>query len=127
MADGTVSTGGPAKDDTYSFVEDSAALASIYDALNRILTLDLIANDGGNSGTILYAVDDGNGNLSAADQQLAGSDVGGTWEKTALGNWIRIINGKVQYKLADPAHANDFNYARDVNSLGAGVVINDQF
>ncbi|MBV1688456.1 VCBS domain-containing protein [Novosphingobium sp. G106] len=114
----TVSTGGPAKDDTYTFLEDSSLFLSYYNTQTYVLTLDVIANDGGNSSTIVYSVDDGNGNLTKADQDLAVSDVGGTWEATASGNSIQIVDNKVQFKLSG---------GRDINSLSAGEVLTDQF
>jgi VCBS repeat-containing protein len=118
-----------AKDDWYYLLEDLITNSSIYNSITNTLTLDVMSNDLGGGGKSLFSIDDAEGNpitdLSKTD--LLTNTNYSKWERTDDGNWIRIANGKIEFRLADPAHPNDFNYARDINSLSAGEVIDDQF
>ena len=47
------------------------------------------------------------------------------WECTLNGNWVRINNGKVEYRIADGSGVQ--GQGADVNSLTAGQIFTDQF
>ncbi|MBR1232864.1 VCBS domain-containing protein [Bradyrhizobium sp. AUGA SZCCT0182] len=117
-----------AKDDLYSWTENALALSSYYNVATRIVTFDVMSNDLGGNAKTLFSVDDGNGNALAPDAQLLVADplTGGisAWEKTALNNWVRINNGKVEYKLDNGGAAAA---GRDLNTLSATDQINDVF
>ncbi|WP_296676878.1 VCBS domain-containing protein, partial [Novosphingobium sp.] len=119
-----------AKDDWYTLTEDALNTAtSSYNSSNYILALDVMANDLGGNAKSLFSIDDAEGNpitdLSKTD--LCTNTNYSKWETTDDGNWIRINNGKIEFKLADPAHPNDFTFARDINSLGAMEMVDDKF
>lgn len=118
-----------AKDDWYWLTEELLQNSSIYNATTRTLTLDVMSNDLGGNAKSLFSIDDAEGNpindLSQTD--LLTNSRYSNWERTDDGNWIRIANGKIEFRLADPANPNDFNSARDIDSLGGSEVIDDQF
>src|SRR5258705_130837 len=88
-----------ARDDTYCYTEDQAA----FFAVGNILSFDVMSNDLGGNAKALFSIDDGNGNALASDAQLLVKDglTNGisAWECTALGNSIRINNGKIEFAL----------------------------
>lgn len=118
-----------AGDDWYNLSEDSILSSSYYSTATKILTLDVMGNDLGGNAKSLFSIDDSEGNqiTDLTQTDLLTSSKYSAWEMTDDGNWIRIANGKIEFKLADPDHANDFNYARDVNSLGANEAVDDKF
>ena len=78
---------------------------------------------------ILFSVEDGDGNALTADFDLLVKDVDATgaspWECTLNHNWVRINNGKIEYRIADSSGIP--GHGRSVNSLAAGEVFSDQF
>ncbi|MDE2411612.1 MAG: VCBS domain-containing protein [Sphingomonadales bacterium] len=119
-----------AKDDWFRLSEDGLNTAtSSYSALTRTLTLDVMANDLGGNAKSLFSIDDAEGNpiSDLARTDLLSNTKFSNWEHTDDGNWIRINNGKVEFRLGDPAHPGDFNFARDINSLGGSETVSDQF
>ena len=122
--------------DSYTLHEDEIlAYPSLYnyDTTSKTFTFDVMSNDLGGNAKSLFSVEDDWGNTIAPDTTLLDKDTLDTtgasqWELTAQGNWIRIVNGKIEYRIADTAHPNDPNAARDVNSLGVSdSIVNDTF
>ena len=89
-----------AGDDSFVFGEDQIVA--------NIITLDVMSNDLGGNAKQLWSLDDGvdaNGNpvpASALYDALKTSDVGKTWETTARGNLVRIVDGKCSLMSAIP-------------------------
>ncbi|PKB14767.1 VCBS repeat-containing protein [Novosphingobium kunmingense] len=110
--------------DSYTYSEDDLLdRPELYNQTFDILTLDVMANDLGGKAKTLFSIDDGFGNaLDVSQTDLLSKDTNSCWEKTALGNQIRIINGKVEFQLRDSA-----GNVVDVNSLSAGQTISDSF
>ena len=111
--------------DSYSYIEDYLlAHSELYNQAYDILTLDVMANDLGGKAKSLFSIDDGYGNqisdLSQTD--LLTNSSFSTWQPTAGGHQIRIINGKIEYRLSD-GHGG----VRDVDSLNSGEIIADSF
>ncbi|MBC2836396.1 VCBS domain-containing protein [Paragemmobacter straminiformis] len=109
----TFSTGTDAAADSFALTEDGAALAS-----GTILTLDVLANDVGGAGNTLWSI----GSTATIDT-LKTSDIGSDWERSAGGNLIRIVNGKVEVDLAGALA----KYAGNIQALNAGDKITDSF
>jgi VCBS repeat-containing protein len=84
-----------AQDDNYQFTE------SWFDT-NATVFLDVMANDRGGAAKQLYSVDNGD---ALADLLTRDSATCGPWEKTAMGNEIRLNNGRIEYKLLDQSLA----------------------
>jgi VCBS repeat-containing protein len=125
-----------AKDDYFWLREnDVLAMPTVhnYNTSTYTFTFDVMSNDLGGNAKSMFSIEDDWGNpIPTTDTTLLDRDTldatsASQWEKTLLGNWIRLVNGKVEYKLADPAHSNDPAYGRDINTLGATDVLNDQF
>ena len=119
-----------AKDDSYAFLEDALrANTSLYNAATGTILLDVMANDLGGSAKTLFSVEDGDGNPITADFDLLAKDVNAagfsSWEVTFAGNWVRINNGKIEYRIADGSGVP--GNGRSVDSLTAGQVFADQF
>src|SRR2546430_4341612 len=109
-----------AVDDSYSWTEDQLIALSLYNGATNTISLDVMSNDLGGNAKTLWSIDDGNGNTIATDYDLLAGDVTNgisAWEMTAQGNWIRINNGKIEYKLDDGTHLS--SSARDLNTLTA--------
>ncbi|MFC4293444.1 VCBS domain-containing protein, partial [Novosphingobium tardum] len=111
--------------DSYSYTEEYLLdHAELYDQMTEILTLDVMSNDLGGKAKTLFSIDDGIGNqitdLSQTD--LLSNSINSAWQKTSLGNEIRIFNGKVQYRLVDQS-----GHVRDVDSLNGDEKIVDSF
>src|SRR5687767_9375989 len=112
-----------AKADLYTLYEDEILSSSVYNVTTKTFTFDVMANDLGGSAKSLFSVEDEWGNPVGSDTTLLDRDTldaagASVWELTAQGNWIRIVNGKIEYKIGDPAYPTDHTMARDVNSLG---------
>ena len=136
---GTQSTGGgsttsftntpQAMDDSYIWTEDQLLSLQLYNAATKTITLDVMSNDLGGNAKTLFSVDDGDGNPITADYELLAKDVGANgasaWEKTLLGNWVRINNGKIEYRLSDGSGIAGSGV--DINTLSAGEVLKDSF
>ncbi|RSB62089.1 hypothetical protein EFD55_30115 [Rhizobium pisi] len=136
---GTQSTGGgsttsfsntpQAKDDTYIWTEDQLLSLQLYNAATKTITLDVMSNDLGGNAKSLFSVDDGDGNPITADYELLAKDVGANgasaWEKTLLSNWVRINNGKIEYRLSDGSGI--VGSGADINTLSAGEILKDSF
>ncbi|HVL78131.1 MAG TPA: VCBS domain-containing protein, partial [Sphingomicrobium sp.] len=119
-----------AKDDNYAFVEDDIrSNSSLYDAGSHTFFLDVMANDLGGKAKSLFSVETGDGDPLTSDYELLSKDVGANgvsdWERTFNGNWIRIKNGKIEYKIADDSGIP--GQGRSVDSLTAGEVFTDEF
>src|SRR6185436_9905830 len=115
-----------AGDDSYSWTEDALLASSFVNA--NIVTLNVMSNDLGGNAKTLYSIDDGNGNTLAPDFELLAPDVVNgvsTWQQTALGNWVRINNGKIEFKLDDGTHNS--THTGSIDSLAAGQQVNDEF
>ncbi|RUM10211.1 VCBS domain-containing protein [Rhizobium fabae] len=136
---GTQSTGGgsttsfsntpQAKDDSYIWTEDQLLSLQLYNAATKTITLDVMSNDLGGNAKSLFSVDDGDGNPITADYELLAKDVGANgasaWEKTLLSNWVRINNGKIEYRLSDGSGI--VGSGADINTLSAGEILKDSF
>ncbi|WP_246780718.1 VCBS domain-containing protein, partial [Rhizobium sp. BK008] len=136
---GTQSTGGgsttsfsntpQAKDDSYTWTEDQLLSLQLYNAATKTITLDVMSNDLGGNAKALFSVDDGDGNPITADYELLAKDVGANgasaWEKTLLGNWVRINSGKIEYRLSDGSGIA--GSGADINTLSAGEILKDSF
>lgn len=94
-----------AKADSFSLTE------SDFENADSSFLLDVMANDLGGNGKSLYSLDDGNDYLT----DLLVKD-GGGWETTLLGNQVRIVDGKVEFKLG-----------QDANALNAHEQVTDSF
>ncbi|MEO8547740.1 MAG: VCBS domain-containing protein, partial [Sphingomicrobium sp.] len=119
-----------AKDDNYAYLEDVLRSdASLYNIATNTITLDVMANDLGGNAKSLFSVDDGDGNALTADYDLIQKDVNAAgvspWELTFGGNWVRINNGKIEYRISDGSGI--VGQGRSVDSLNAGEVFSDQF
>jgi len=139
MADSTPDSGGSiasftntpqAKDDTYTYLEDLLRNNStLYNVVTNTITLDVMANDLGGNAKTLFSVEDGDGNALTADYTLLAKDVGSNgcsaWEETFCHNWVRINNGKIEYRIADGTGIP--GSGRSVDSLTDGQNFNDQF
>jgi VCBS repeat-containing protein len=114
-----------ANGDTFAYLEDVLmANGLLYNQTTRILTLDVMANDLGGKAKSLFSIDDGFGNQLSdlATSDLLTNQSFSSWQLTANGNSIRIVNGKIEYRLSD-GHGG----VRDVNSMNAGEVLTDTF
>ena len=111
--------------DSFAYIEDSLlANSQLYNQITRTLTLDVMANDLGGKAKSLFSIDDGIGNQLSelAMNELLASPTSSNWQLTALGNYIRIYNGKIEYRLSD----GNGGY-RDINTMNAGEVLSDSF
>ncbi|RWX08579.1 RTX toxin, partial [Rhizobium hidalgonense] len=136
---GTQSTGGgsttsfsntpQANNDSYIWTEDQLLSLQLYNAATKTITLDVMSNDLGGNAKSLFSVDDGDGNPITADYELLAKDVGANgasaWEKSLLGNWVRINNGKIEYRLSDGSGIA--GSGADINTLNAGELLKDSF
>ena len=113
-----------AGDDTFYWTEDSLLASGLLSGNGNIITLDVMANDLGGNAKTLFSIDDGNGHTNLTDYDLLNADNTGAGELTAGGNQIAIVNGKIQLNLTQSLAALG---ATDVNSLGAGDHIHDEF
>ena len=88
-----------------------------------------MANDLGGNAKTLFSVEDGDGNPLTADFDLLVKDVNAagvsSWEETLNHNWVRISNGKIEYRIADGSGVPGLG--RSVDSLTAGQIFADQF
>ncbi|WP_210183676.1 VCBS domain-containing protein, partial [Rhizobium leguminosarum] len=118
-----------AKDDSYIWTEDQLLSLQLYNAATKTITLDVMSNDLGGNAKSLFSVDDGDGNPITADYELLAKDVGANgasaWEKSLLGNWVRINNGKIEYRLSDGSGIA--GSGADINTLSAGEILKDSF
>ena len=119
-----------AKDDTYNYLENLLVSDStIYNAATNTVTLDVMSNDLGGNAKSLFSVEDGDGNALTADFDLLTKDVNAAgvsaWEQTLNHNWVRINNGKVEYRIADGSGVP--GQGRSVDSLTLNQDFNDQF
>ncbi|WP_294123876.1 VCBS domain-containing protein [Sphingomonas sp.] len=119
-----------AKDDNYAFLEDLLrSNSTLYNTATNTILLDVMSNDLGGNAKSLFSVEDGDGNPITADFDLLAKDVNAAgvsaWERTLGGNWVRINNGKIEYRIDNGS--GDPEQALDVNSLNAGQIFSDQF
>ncbi|TLX14396.1 VCBS domain-containing protein [Rhizobium sp. MHM7A] len=118
-----------ATDDSYIWTEDQLLSLQLYNAATKTITLDVMSNDLGGNAKSLFSVDDGDGNPITTDYELLAKDVGANgasaWEKTLLGNWVRINNGKMEYRLSDGSGIA--GSGADINTLSAGEILKDSF
>ncbi|WP_208605626.1 VCBS domain-containing protein, partial [Rhizobium aegyptiacum] len=118
-----------ATDDSYIWTEDLLLSLQLYNAATKTITLDVMSNDLGGNAKSLFSVDDGDGNPITTDYELLAKDVGANgasaWEKTLLGNWVRINNGKIEYRLSDGSGIA--GSGADINTLSAGEILKDSF
>ena len=110
-----------ARDDDHVLNEDD--LSPDFDG-SMFASLDVMNNDRGGRSKSLYSIDDGQGDEARVESDLLNKDVEGEWEATAAGNWIRIQDGKIDFRpdqgLADLGITH-------INALKTGDVITDQF
>ena len=119
-----------AKDDTYNYLEDLLKQNStLYNSLTNTLFLDVMANDLGGNAKTLFSVEDGDGNPITTDYDLIAKDVNAAgvsaWEATRGGNWVRINNGKIEYRISDGSGVP--GQGRSIDSLTAGENFADEF
>ena len=110
-----------ANGDTYNYIEDVLYDdATLYDRDSKTVFLDVMSNDLGGKAKTLFSVDDGG--TGALTDLLK---VETAWEQTADKNWIRVYNGKIEFKIGDGSDcvAN----ARDVNTLDTDDSVDDTF
>jgi VCBS repeat-containing protein len=100
-----------ASDDIFWFDEDDLAGQTA-------LLMDVMSDDLGGKSKILWSIDDGSNDTGAMNDYVAGdlltqdqltSGVS-AWQQTDQGNWIRINNGQVEYRLGNGTNANPDNY-----------------
>jgi len=111
-----------AQDDVYGWTEEQLLASSIYDAATHTITLDVTSNDLGGKAKTLWSIDDGGTTLMS---ELLKSNITTSWEKTAEGNWIRICNGKIEYRIDNGSNSPDS--ARNIDSLTGDDHIQDSF
>jgi len=111
-----------AQGDAYAWTEDQLKASSLYNSSTNTITLDVMANDLGGKAKTLWSIDDGGSNFMT---ELLQSNITTSWERTAEGNWMRISNGKIEYRIADGSNSPD--NARSVDSLAGGEHIQDSF
>jgi hypothetical protein len=111
-----------AQGDVYEWSEEALRASEYYDAETHTITLDVMANDLGGKAKTLWSIDDGGSNLM---DELLKSNITTDWERTAEGNWIRICNGKIEFRIADGSDLA--GSARSVDSLTGGECIDDSF
>ncbi|WP_436083149.1 VCBS domain-containing protein, partial [Pararhizobium sp. LjRoot235] len=111
-----------AQGDVYEWTEEQLLASSLYNVDTHTITLDVTSNDLGGKAKTLWSIDDGGSDFMS---ELLKSNVTTGWEKTAEGNWIRIYNGKIEYRIDDGS--NSPYSARSVNSLTADDHIQDSF
>ena len=120
-----------AKDDYYSYEEDWLRNSSYYNIATNIVTLDVMSNDLGGSAKALFSVATGDGDLIDDDFELINKDVGSNgispWEMTQGGNWVRINNGKLEFRLDDGLASTVDGEGRSLDSLAAGQAFTDSF
>ena len=116
------------KDDSFTWTEDQLIALSLYNSTTNTITLNVMANDLGGNAKTLWSIDDGNGNALAPDSPLLIGDAANgvsAWEITASGNWTRINNGKIEYRISDGTGVAGAGVS--VDTLVAGQSIDDQF
>ncbi|WP_197417462.1 VCBS domain-containing protein, partial [Sinorhizobium sp. GL28] len=111
-----------AQSDTYGWTEEQLQSSGLYNSSTNTITLDVMANDLGGKAKTLWSIDDGGSDVIS---ELLKSNVTTAWEKTAEGNWIRIYNGKIEFRLDDGSNTPDS--ARSIDSLSASDHIQDSF
>ena len=120
-----------AKDDYYSYEEDWLRNSSYYNIATNIVTLDVMSNDLGGAAKALFSVATGDGDLIDDDFELINKDVGSNgispWELTQGGNWVRINNGKLEFRLDDGLASTVNGEGRSLDSLTAGQAFTDSF
>ena len=110
-----------AVDDTYTYREDELrANSSLYHLASSTLLLNVMSNDLGGKAKTLFSVETGDGDLIDDDFELLAKDVDASgvspWERTLEGNWVRINNGLIEYRIAVEG-SDDPEQAVDVNAL----------
>jgi hypothetical protein len=102
-----------AGDDSYFWTEETLQSSTLFNTSTNIITLNVMSNDLGGNAKKLWSISDINGNgLDAGYQVLKDGEVvsgASAWELTDQGNYIRINNGQIEYKIVG-----------DINSLGEG-------
>ncbi|PDT47732.1 MULTISPECIES: VCBS domain-containing protein, partial [Sinorhizobium] len=111
-----------AQGDTYGWTEEQLLASGIYDAATCTIALNVMSNDLGGKAKTLWSIDDGGSNFMS---ELLQSNITTGWEKTAEGNWIRIYNGKIEFRI--DSGSNSPENARSVDSLSGGESIQDSF
>ncbi|MBZ7927702.1 VCBS domain-containing protein (plasmid) [Ensifer adhaerens] len=111
-----------AQDDAFAWTEDQLKSSGLYNVNTNTITLDVMANDLGGKAKTLWSIDDGG---TDAMSELLKSNVTTSWEKTAAGNWMRICDGKVEFRLDDGSHTA--GSARSLDSLTAADRVQDSF
>jgi VCBS repeat-containing protein len=110
-----------ANGDTYNYIEDTLYNdATLYNRTTKTVYLDVMSNDLGGNAKTLFSVDDGG--TGALSDLLK---VETAWEQTADKNWIRVYNGKIEFKIGDGS--SNIANARDVNSLDTDDSVDDTF
>ena len=94
--------------------------ASIFDAANNIVHLNVMSNDKGGNAKKLFSIDNGD-----FLNDLLVNNVNTGWEATANGNMIRIHNGQIELDISNSLVATAGSDS--LNALGAGMTITDSF
>ncbi len=120
-----------AKDDTYLYLEDLLrANSTLYNSYTNTILLDVMSNDLGGGAKALFSVYEGDGDLLDDDFELLVKDVDASgaspWERTQGDNWVRINNGKIEFRIAKPGD-NDPDHALSIDSLTDGQNFVDEF
>ena len=95
-----------AKDDNYKYLEDLLRENStLYNCSTNTIFLNVMSNDLGGNAKALFSVYEGDGDLLDDDFELLAKDVDlagvSCWELTQQNNWVRINNGRIEYRIAD--------------------------
>ena len=118
-----------AQDDSYLYDENWLLNSLLYNTTTNTISLDVMSGDLGGGAKTLFSIDDGNGNPIPPDFELLCKDVNADgiscWERTEIGNWIRINKGKVEYRIADGSGIPGQGVS--VDSLAGGYALEDHF
>ena len=116
-----------ASDDNYNIteaqLESGGGAGFTYNAAAKVVTLDVMSNDLGGNAKSLWSIDDGGATTQDIMNGLMSTDVGKTWETTANGNRIMIVDGKVQFDVSNALAG----YGGTLDGLGANETITDSF
>jgi VCBS repeat-containing protein len=114
-----------AGDDSYSYTESTLLASSSFNNATNVIKLDVMSNDLGGNAKKLFSIDDGGTNTFLND--LLTNNVNTSWETTANGNQIRIVNGQIEFDITHSLTLANGAGNANVNALSAGETITDSF